>query len=83
MGLVESALALIGLVAVIGAITRWHMQRSPDRPAEADIAAPYREGLRAAIRIRQVAQDLEQQIYAEAARHMESESSGNQGREES
>ncbi len=83
MGVLEAVLALIGLVALIGAIARWHMQRLPDRPADADIAAPYREGLRAATRIRQVAQDLEQQIYAEAARHRESEPSGSQDGQES
>jgi len=69
MGLLEAVLALIGLVALIGAIARWHMRRLPDPPpAEPDLAAPYREGLHAAIRMQGVAQDLEQQLYAEAIR---------------
>lgn len=82
MGFVEAILALIGLVALIGAIARWHLRRLPDRPTDADIAAPYREGLHAAVRIRQVAQDLEQQIYAEAARHMVPESAGTEDRQQ-
>lgn len=68
MGFIEAVLALIGLVALIGAIARWHLQRL-ESPAEEDLAAPYREGLHAAIRIQDVAHDLKQQIYAEALRH--------------
>jgi hypothetical protein len=70
MGFLEAVLALIGLVALIGAVARWHMQRPPATPPEEDVAAPYREGLHAAVRMQRVAQDLEQQIYAEAARHV-------------
>ena len=73
MGFLEAVLALIGLVALIGAIARWYMQRLPESPAEADLAAPYREGLHAANRMQVVAQDLEQQLYAEALRHARSE----------
>jgi hypothetical protein len=69
MGFIEAVLALIGLVAIIGAVVHWHLQRLPRRPAEEDLAAPYRDGLQAAIRIQGVAHDLEQQIYAEALRH--------------
>jgi hypothetical protein len=41
------------------------------QPAEEDLAAPYREGLHAAIRMQGVALALEQQLYAEALRHAE------------
>jgi hypothetical protein len=68
MGFIEAVLALIGLVVLIGAVRR-HLPRLPGRPPEEDRAAPYREGLHAAVRIQDVAHDLEQQIYAEALRH--------------
>lgn len=78
MGVLEAVLALIGLVALIGAIARRQLRRLPEPPpAEPDLAAPYREGLHAAVRMQRVAQDLEQQIYAEAAKHAED----NQGHE--
>jgi hypothetical protein len=77
MWLLEAALALIGLVSLIGAVVRWHLRRSSALPpVEADLAAPYREGLHAAIRMQGVAQDLEQQMYAEAVRRAESQSGG-------
>ena len=65
-------LAVIAIVVVVLAI--WgHMTRTrepaPPPPIE-DAAAPYREGLHAAVRMQRVAQDLEQQIYAEAAQHI-------------
>jgi len=69
MGFVEAVLALIGLVALIGVVVHRQLRRLPGRPAEEDRAAPYREGLHAAIRIQDVANDLEQQIHAEALRH--------------
>jgi hypothetical protein len=68
MGLLEAALGFIALVAVLGALHHWLPPRDPPAP-EVDLAAPYREGLYAAIRMQVVAQDLEQQMYAEAARH--------------
>ena len=55
-------------LVLIGALTG----RSTDAPHD-DRAAPYREGLQAANRIQRVAQDLEQQIYAEAARQIEND----------
>jgi hypothetical protein len=75
MGVLEALLAVIGLVLLIllaiGALT----DQSPAPPAEPDLAAPYREGLRAAVRMQGVAQDLEQQLYAEALRQAETEAS--------
>jgi hypothetical protein len=74
MGFVEAVLAVIGLVALIGVIVREHLRQLPGRrPEEEDLAAPYREGLHAAIRIQGAAHDLEQQLYAEALRHARSE----------
>ncbi len=67
-------LAAIGLVLLImlaaGALVA---ERPPEPPAEEDIAAPYRKGLHAAVRMQRLAQDLEQQIYAEAARQLGAE----------
>ena len=76
MGLVEAVLALVGLMALIGAVSRWQTRRLPEPPAEADLATPYREGLHAAIRMQGVAQDLEQHLYAEALRHAEDKPGG-------
>jgi hypothetical protein len=58
-------LAIVGLLALI-ALAVAELSDEPDRPAEPDLAAPYREGLHAAVRLQRTAQDLEQQIYAEA-----------------
>jgi hypothetical protein len=74
-------LAVIGLVLLvlltIGALS----DTAAPAPPTDDPATPYREGLHAAVRMQRVAQDLEQQIYAEAAQHMdgEAERSGTQG----
>jgi hypothetical protein len=58
-------LAIIGLLALIAlAVAALSDERSS--PPEPDLAAPYREGLHAAIRLQRTAQNLEQQIYAEA-----------------
>jgi hypothetical protein len=65
LGVVVLALVVIGALAGI----------TPDSPGE-DRAAPYREGLHAANRMQRVAQDLEQQIYAEAAQQIESDRGG-------
>jgi hypothetical protein len=71
MAFIEVVLAIIGLglliLLAIGAIS----ENAPEPPE--DPATPYRQGLHAAIRMQAVAQDLEQQIYAEAAKHMEGE----------
>ena len=69
--LLIAGLALLLLLAIIAL-----RERAPEPPPEeADLAAPYREGLHAAIRIQGVAQDLEQQLYAEALRQAETEAS--------
>jgi hypothetical protein len=73
MNVLVVILAIIGLgllvLLAIGALT----DSEPASPPIEDSAAPYREGLHAAIRMQRVAQDLEQQIYAEAARVAEAE----------
>jgi hypothetical protein len=69
MGAIEAVLALVGLVSVIGLVVRWHLNRQPTQIVEEDLAAPYREGLHASIRLQRAAQDLEAQLYAEAARN--------------
>jgi hypothetical protein len=73
MGVLEAILAVIGLglliLLAIGALS----DKAPAPPPVEDPAAPYREGLHAAIRMQRVAQDLEQQIYAEATRHLDAE----------
>jgi hypothetical protein len=84
MGVLEAVLAVIGLglliLLAIGALS----DETPAPPPPDDAATPYREGLHAAIRMQRVAQDLEQQIYAEATRHLETEPerSGTQAREQ-
>jgi hypothetical protein len=71
MGLLEAVLALIGLVALIGAIAHWFLRRLSGTSVEEDLAAPYREGLHVGIRLQNAALDLEQQLYAEKLRHAE------------
>lgn len=66
-------LALIGLLALIAVAVV--AQSQPPAPPEPDLAAPYREGLHAAVRLQRSAQDLEQQIWAEAARQADAEGS--------
>jgi hypothetical protein len=64
-------LAVIGASVLVGAVLAYiHQQHAP---AETDLAAPYRESLEAAARIQAVALDLEQQVYAEAMRHIAGE----------
>jgi hypothetical protein len=70
-GFVELILALIGLaLLVLLALAALSDGRSSALESPQDPAAPYREGLQAATRMQKVARDLEQQIYAEAAKHM-------------
>ena len=67
MAIIEAVLAVVGLGFLILVVC----VPSPKKPPTDDLAAPYREGLHAAVRMQRVAQDLEQQIYAEAARHLD------------
>lgn len=72
MAAVEAVLAVLGLVFVILIVRVAFSHEEPAPPITAeDLAAPYREGLHAAVRMQKVAADLEQQIYAEAARHFD------------
>jgi hypothetical protein len=76
MGVIEAPLALIGLVALFGLVVRWQLWWRPSElapPIEADLAAPYREGLDTAMRLQAVAEGLEQELFAEAVRQIEAE----------
>jgi hypothetical protein len=70
MAALGTVLAGIGLLSVLFLLLA-EFSESDQRPAPPadDLAAPYREGLHAAVRLQRSAQDLEQQIWAEAARH--------------
>jgi hypothetical protein len=70
MGLIEAVLAVIGLGVVILLAFAALSGDAPAPAPENDLATPYREGLHAAVRMQTVAQDLEQQLYAEAAKHV-------------
>ena len=71
MAAVEAVLALLGVVFLV-VVIKAALEAAPADPAppEEDLAQPYREGLHAAVRMQKVAADLEQQIYAEAARSL-------------
>lgn len=73
MAVLEALLAIIGFVLLLLLAMGALSERMPAVPPPDDPAAPYRAGLHAAIRMQRVAQDLEQQIYAEAAGHLEGE----------
>lgn len=66
----EALLALLGLIVLVLLAIAALSPNDPVPAASEDVATPYREGLHAALQMQRVAQDLEQQIYAEAARHM-------------
>jgi hypothetical protein len=80
MGVMEAILAIVGLVCLMLVVIGVLGREAPTPPPVEDVATPYREGLHAAVRMQQVAQDLEQQIYAEAARQMEEPASSRSGR---
>jgi hypothetical protein len=76
MEVIVALLALIGFVTLVLAAIRRYEGRAVEPVQEVDRAAPYREGLHAAIRMQVVAQELEQQLYAEALRRAEGDSGG-------
>ena len=71
MGVLEAFLALFGLVGlVVAAVVWWYSTPGPKPPRE-DAAAPYLEGLHAAMRMHTVGQALEQELYSESMRRAE------------
>lgn len=80
MGILEAVLALIGLAMLILIAVGVLVGRPPTEPPQEDIANPYRQGLHAAVRMQTVAQDLEQQLYAEAMRQAEADADLPSGR---
>jgi hypothetical protein len=75
MVVLAAVLTIVGLVLFVLAVAVLKEQAPAPPTDEADLAAPYREGLHAAIRMQGVAQDLEQQLYAEALRQAEAQAS--------
>jgi hypothetical protein len=78
MPMLSASLALIGVAALILAalIARGHDEPAPEpQPVEPepDPAAPYREGLRAVIRLQQAAQECEQLLHVETMRSSQEE----------
>jgi hypothetical protein len=73
MNVVVMILAAIGLLLLILLLIGFVCDKAPTAPPPEDAATPYREGLYAAIRMQRVAQDLEQQIHAEAAKHTDAQ----------
>jgi hypothetical protein len=59
-------LAIIGLLALI-TLAVVALSDPPAVPPEPDLAAIYREGLHASVRLQRTAQDLERHIWTEAA----------------
>ena len=73
MAIVEAILAVLGVLFLVLVVTVvMSDEKATPGPSE-DLTAPYREGLHTAVRMQQVAADLEQQIYAEAARHLDAD----------
>ncbi|HSZ12649.1 MAG TPA: hypothetical protein VK790_01270 [Solirubrobacteraceae bacterium] len=71
MAVVETFPTVCGVVVFVVIVLAALVRSLTDPPRE-DRVTPYREGLDAANRMQRAAQNLEQQIYAEAARHTES-----------
>lgn len=70
MGLIIAILAVIGLATVVNLGVRWHQRRPSAEPTpEVDLAAPYREGLHAAMQLQSLAHDAERQLLIAALRH--------------
>jgi hypothetical protein len=77
MAVLEAILAVIGLLFLILMVIGTLADKTPTPAApEDDLAAPYREGLHAAMRMQVTAQELKQQIYAEALRRAEDDPGG-------
>lgn len=68
MGAVVVVLFVLVAVLAAGCIALWGRVETSAPSDEPDLAAPYREGLHAAIRLQTVAQELEGQLYTEAMR---------------
>jgi hypothetical protein len=68
MAVIEIIFAVIGLLTVIVLALTWHVDPESEPSVNDDLSVPYREGLHAAMRIQTVAQELEQELYAEAMR---------------
>jgi hypothetical protein len=75
MLIIVSTLAATLLVFLMLFLLGASVGNRPPYSSEDDLAASYREGLHAAIRLQRSAQDLEHQIWAEAARHVDAEGS--------
>jgi predicted S18 family serine protease len=73
MAVIAVVLAVIAIVVVALAIWALTRPEPAPPPPELDLAAPYRQ---------QVAQDLEQRIYAEAAQHLDAEASATHAKEQ-
>jgi hypothetical protein len=71
MAAVEAVLALLGILFVVFILHVALADDDASAPETEDLAGPYREGLHAAVRMQRIAQDLEQQIYAEAAHRLD------------
>jgi hypothetical protein len=72
MAVVEAFPTVCGVIVLVVMVIAALVPSLTDSPRE-DRVTPYREGLDAANRMQRAAQDVEQQIYAEAARHLESD----------
>lgn len=71
MAALEALLAVLGVVFLVLIVRVAIFGRHAETAAPDDLVAPYRAGLHATVRMQKVAADLEQQIYAEAARHLD------------
>jgi hypothetical protein len=78
MAVLEALLALIGLGLLVLLAIGGFANKTDIAPPHEDAAAPYREGLHAAIHMQRVAQDLERRIFSEAARYMAADDPGTQ-----
>jgi hypothetical protein len=68
MAVVEAILAAVGLLTLV-VILGGGEPKADRNPTDDDYVASWREGIRAAVRIQQTAQELERQIAVEEAKH--------------